>query len=129
MSLKIDLDIAAECLKFNLDPALIQAVRNAEGGTRAALLKAVRCSIPNCRDEDEAVHITCRSAVHALCDFARTVTIGTSDAHGELRGEVDLDSEFVHFWALRWAPPGAANDPKNLNANWAKNVLAIWRLK
>jgi hypothetical protein len=29
---------------------------------------------------------------------------------------------FVDFMQQRWAPIGAENDPKNLNANWAPNV-------
>lgn len=30
--------------------------------------------------------------------------------------------KFVDFMQKRWAPIGAENDPKNLNANWAPNV-------
>ena len=29
---------------------------------------------------------------------------------------------FVDFMQQRWAPIGAANDPENLNVNWAPNV-------
>jgi hypothetical protein len=42
--------------------------------------------------------------------------IQTSD-NGELPKE-----KFVDFMQQRWAPLGAANDPNNLNVNWAPNV-------
>lgn len=31
-------------------------------------------------------------------------------------------NDFVDFMGNRWAPPNVANDPTNLNQNWAKNV-------
>ena len=33
---------------------------------------------------------------------------------------------FIVFWARRWAPLGAANDPKNLNQYWQSNVIRFW---
>ena len=30
--------------------------------------------------------------------------------------------DFVDYLAVRYAPPGASNDPHHLNFNWAKNV-------
>lgn len=33
--------------------------------------------------------------------------------------------KFVDFMQSRWAPIGAENDPKNLNANWAPNVRSL----
>jgi hypothetical protein len=32
----------------------------------------------------------------------------------------------VDFWAKRWAPVGAANDPHDLNVNWPVNVKKFW---
>jgi hypothetical protein len=92
-------------------PKLIHAVIQAEGGTLDHLLKAVRCSIPSCKDTDEAIEITCRSAAHHLCDFI---------AQGNPAG-------FVSYWAAKWAPVGVANDPTSLNKNWPKNTLAAWK--
>lgn len=34
-------------------------------------------------------------------------------------------AKFVDFMQKRWAPIGASNDKKNLNANWAGNVRKI----
>lgn len=88
-------------------PRLIQAVVRAEGD----ILKAVRCSVPTCKDREEALEITCRSATHAMSDYLK-----------------DLDADgFVEYWAAKWAPKGAGNDPKNLNVHWAPNVQKLWR--
>jgi hypothetical protein len=35
--------------------------------------------------------------------------------------------KFVDFMQQRWAPIGAANDPDNLNVNWAPNVRKFLR--
>lgn len=114
---KIDLDVAAAAAKFNLDPALIQAVVIAEGN----ILKAVQCSVPSVKTREEALKVVCRSAVGALIRFVK------SDLHDTEFENLDLDEAFVKHWAKRWAPVGAENDPTALNKNWPKNVLKAWR--
>jgi hypothetical protein len=101
----IDDDVKRIAKHFGIDPALIQAVVRAEGN----ILKAVRCSIPSCKDREEALEITCRSAVHAMSDYVKREPTG-----------------FIKMWSERWAPIGAANDPKMLNQNWQSNVLGLW---
>ena len=104
----IDPDVRRIARRFGIDPHLIAAVIQAEGN----ILKAVQCSLPNVTTYEEAVEVTCRSAAHAMSDYIKA-------NHAEA---------FVDFWAKRWAPQGAANDPKGLNANWPKNVKARWAL-
>ena len=103
----VDPDVYRIAKRWGMDPTLIQAVVKAEGN----ILRAVQCSIPSVKTREEAIEITCRSAVHALCDFL---------------DDSRLRPEFVNFWAARWAPQGAVNDPTGLNQNWAGNVLEIW---
>lgn len=88
---------------------LNQSVVIAEGGIDK-ILKAVRCAIPSTDSTEEAVAILCRSAVHALAEYAFT-----EDPAG-----------FVAKWAETWAPQGAQNDPTKLNANWPVNVTRLW---
>lgn len=88
---------------------LIQSVVNAEGGIDR-ILAAVRCSVPETETTEEAVSILCRSAVHALADYIME----------------DDPPDFVEFWAKRWAPQGAKNDPTALNVNWPRNVIQGW---
>jgi hypothetical protein len=102
----IDPDVRRIAKRFGIDPALIQSVVRAEGD----ILKAVRCSLPKTKDRDEAIEITCRSAVHAMSDYVK--------AH--------CGSAFVDAWGARWAPVGALNDPQGLNANWPRNVRRLW---
>lgn len=104
--MKIDPDVRGIAGFWGVDPALIQAVVQAEGD----IVAAVRCSIPSVETREQALKILCRSAAHALSDFVK-------------RNHHDA---FVQFWAERWAPPGAANDPHHLNKNWPVNVTRLW---
>jgi hypothetical protein len=111
----IDPDVQATATHFGVDAGLIQAVVDAEGN----IVRAVQCSIPasdpywsarpEVTDRVKALEVTCRSAVHAMSDFMKT-----------------MEPTFVKFWAARWAPRGATNDPHNLNANWPGNVQTYW---
>ena len=102
----IDPDVRRIAKRFGMDPALIQAVVQAEGN----IVKAVQCSFPNVTTLEEALEITCRSCAHAMSDYVKTL---------------DKDG-FVEFWGARWAPIGAGNDPKALNSHWAPNVKKLW---
>lgn len=102
----IDQKIKTISSHFGTDPTLIGAVERAEGN----LLKAVQCSIPSVETREKAIEITCRSLVHAMSDYIK---------------QTDPDG-FVDFWAQRWAPQGAKNDPTGLNKFWAGNVLKLW---
>lgn len=102
----IDADVARISKYFGIDAALIQAVVRQEGD----ILKAVRCSIPECRDREQALEITCRSAIHAMSDYVK---------------EHDAPS-FIAQWAAKWAPRHVANDPRDLNKNWPIGVLKMW---
>jgi hypothetical protein len=105
--MRIDADVAAISKRFGVDPALIQAVVNAEGN----IVKAVQCSFPTITTRDQALDILCRSACHALSAY-----VSSNDAEG-----------FVAFWGAKWAPIGAKNDPTDLNRNWPLNVLRLWK--
>lgn len=111
--MKIDPDVYGVSSFFGIDPALIQAVVAAEGD----IVRAVRCSVPTVQTRDEALKITARSAARAMCDWIKG---------GGREGVVHREA-FINFWGQRWAPPGAANDPQNLNVNWARNVVRLWR--
>lgn len=104
----IEQDVADVARHWGLDPALLQAVVMAEGN----IIKAVQCSFPEITTRAQALDVLARSATHALCDFVR--------ANGKTQ------ADFVLFWAAKWAPIGAKNDPTGLNANWSRNVLAMW---
>jgi hypothetical protein len=104
--MRIDPDVRAVAKDFGLDPQLLQAVVKAEGN----ILKAVQCSVPSVKTRAAALRILARSAVHALNDYVRA----------------NSAAPFIAFWAARWAPVGATNDPKGLNIHWASNVAQLW---
>ncbi len=83
---------------------LVDAMVKAEGGDEA-FIRAVRISVPDCADLDEARRIAVNTITHAQWDYA-----------------MHEHSDFIAFLGARWAPVGAQNDPTNLNANWVKNV-------
>lgn len=101
-----DPDVRRIAKKFGIDPQLIQAVVHAEGN----IIKAVQCSVASVTTREQALEITCRSAVHAMSDFIKAY-------HGVA---------FVEMWAERWAPVGAENDPTGLNEHWIGNVMGYW---
>lgn len=105
----IEPDVRGVAQYFGLDPALLQAVVNAEGD----IVKAVSCSVAGVTERADALKITARSCVHALMDYIK-------------KGGHPSQEAFVDFWAQKWAPVGATNDPKHLNAFWPKNVLNGW---
>jgi hypothetical protein len=87
--------------------ALMQAVVNAEGD----IVKAVRCSDETVTTREKALEVLARSIVHRLLGY---VIDGGHRA------------EFVTYFGSKWAPLGVANDPKNLNQFWSKNVTKLW---
>ncbi len=121
MAMIIDPDVQATAQHFGIDPALIQAVVNAEGN----ILRAVQCSIPSVTTRQEALEVTCRSCAHAMSDFIKAPLIGSAPTNLP-PGIDDLKPLFIRMWAARWAPVGVTNDPHGLNANWPGNVLKFW---
>ncbi len=103
----MDADVLSVAKDFGIDPQLLQAVVTAEGN----IVKAVQCSLPSVTTRDEALRVTARSAAHAMSDWIKSTNQQTA---------------FVAFWAARWAPRNAANDPNDLNAHWAFNVERLW---
>jgi hypothetical protein len=102
----VDADVQRVAKQWGLDPKLLQAVVDAEGN----IVTAVKCSIPSVKTRAQALTILARSCTHALNDYVRATN----------------PEGFVAFWGQRWAPVGATNDPRQLNAFWPKNVLTLW---
>ena len=100
--------------QWGLPAALVQAVVSAEGGEQA-IIKAVKCSLPGVDDLYTALSVVCRSLTHRMWEY---VSIGQGPANAE---------GFLAYFASKWAPLGVANDPTNLNANWPKNAIAIYK--
>jgi hypothetical protein len=79
------------------------AIRKAEGNANYGILSV------KCTDEQDC-RIICKNTVRN--NYKRWIKAGK---HGS----------YLHFLAKRYCPVGASNDPKNLNKNWERNVLAF----
>jgi hypothetical protein len=138
-----------DAVRFYLNPfeALLAAMVEAEGGADA-FVKAVQCSRPEVKTFEQAIAVACktiRSRVLAYQNWPRIDPDGIKNALGTnplcsvtavptvdpWTGEASphrltLTELFIRFLAARWAPVGVENDPTNLNANWAGNVIALY---
>lgn len=105
----IDPRITAAANHWGLDPSLVNAVVQAEGGI-AHILTAVQCSTKSVQTIEEALEITCRSATHRMWEYVKT----------------HCGVQYVEYFGSQWAPIGVENDPHNLNVNWVPNVKKFW---
>ena len=85
---------------------LVQSIITAEGN----ILKAVQCSDSTVTTREQAIHVVCRSIIHRQNDYLLKF----------------YPLAFSMYMGSFWAPIGAANDPTNLNKNWASNVAKLW---
>ena len=93
--------VQAQTRDFN---AIVDAIYLAEGGAKATYLYGIR-SIKY-QDANEARQICFNSVKN---NYIRWTQAGKPE-------------DFIVFMSRRYCPVGAANDPKNLNRNWARNV-------
>lgn len=81
--------------------ALADAIRGAEGNSNYGILKPIK---------GRNYRLACIQTIrHAQRDYKT--------------------GDFIAFLASRYAPIGAENDPKNLNANWEHNVRRLYAEK
>lgn len=66
----------------------------------------------------------CASVRNRLNDYPANPVCKVERA--DLPPRVAYREGFIDYFARRWAPVGASNDPEGLNANWVKNVEAIY---
>jgi hypothetical protein len=123
---------------FYLDPfrGLILAMVRAEGG-QAAMVKAVQCSRPDVTTFSAALAIACKTIRNRVIDYQErgigplfVLVHHTRSDPWTMEAaprRLAVSETFIRFLAARWAPIGVANDPTNLNSNWAGNVIAIYR--
>lgn len=105
------LPVVQQASNFWQIPAeLLQAVVDTEGGEQA-MVRAVQCSLPSVKTLEKAIEVLCRSLVHRMFQV--------------VEGADGMGAVIDHF-ATFWAPVGAANDPKGLNAHWPENVKRIY---
>jgi hypothetical protein len=105
-------DVKLVAVRWGLPPEWVQAVVLAEGDGHA-FVRAVQCSVPTVQNRAQALEVLCRSLTHRSADWAATA--GLSEGL----------SAFWSYFASKWCPVGADNDPHGLNANWLPNVRKL----
>ncbi|HYM23262.1 MAG TPA: hypothetical protein VEU08_08640 [Vicinamibacterales bacterium] len=109
--MKIEPDVYRVASTFGLDASLLQAIVDNEED----IVRAVQCAVQSVSTRSEALQITARSAVHAMCDYIKS-------------GAAERQDDFIRFWSRRWSS-FAAEDPKEaalLKAGWKTNVDQWW---
>ena len=107
--------IKACCTAYGVNAYFVAAIRVAENGNPGREFGVLSTPAPTYADQ---LRITCETVAHRLTLFA-------GNAHARI-GKVSVQSRaFVDWFAQIWAPGGASNDPTDLNANWASNVLML----
>ena len=94
---------------FGLDASLLQAIVDNEED----IVRAVQCAVQSVSTRSEALQITARSAVHAMCDFIKS-------------GGAERQDDFIRFWSRRWSSFEDKTEATLLNAGWRANVDHWW---
>ena len=107
--MKIEPDVYRVASTFGLDASLLQAIVDNEED----IVRAVQCAVQSVSTRSEALQITARSAVHAMCDFIKS-------------GGPERQDDFIRFWSRRWSAFADTTEAALLNAGWKTNVDQWW---
>ncbi len=113
--------IRAAALAHGVDPFFIAAVRKAENGAPGREFGVLTLKAPTYSEQLEACCATVRNRMveHPPRLRVRLLTSGIS--------RLCLNDDWIDWFAARWAPLGAANDPNSLNVNWSNNVIGLYQ--
>jgi hypothetical protein len=103
--------------KYDVDPAFLVALRRTEGGGPGREFGVLSVPAPT---YDAQLDWAARSVQAAEKRFRATGQDPT-DAKGR------YTPAFIRFFSAHYAPPGAKNDPQNLNQYHAQNLIRLYR--
>ncbi len=107
--------------RYFVDPRFILAIRCAEDGGPGREFGVLSISAPTWDDQCRATCLSVLNAVIRGLDLHVNILQALSD-----RCKFEYTPSFIRLFAARWAPEDAANDPNQLNNNWARNVSLIY---
>ena len=102
---------------LGVDPRFLAAIRIAENGGPGREFGVLSVPAPTYWDQ---LLIAANSVKNAMTRFQAAGGKSPIDPQGR------LTEAFVRSFAARWAPPGAANDPNDLNRHWVKNAAGAY---
>ena len=112
--------LSAEPIKPEYATNLVNAIYRAEGGAKAAYPYGIIA--PRKLSEAEARRWCFNTVRNNWTRWEAARSRRGNEAGPLLTSGATPD--YLAFLAARYAPIGAANDPRNLNRNWLKNVRA-----
>lgn len=113
--------IRAAAIAHGIDPFFVAAIRKAENGAAGREFGVLTVKAPTYSEQLEAACATVRNRMveHPPRYRPRLLTSGIS--------RLCLNDDWIEWFAARWAPLGASNDPNSLNVHWSDNVIALYR--
>lgn len=100
---------------FGVDPYAATAIRVVENGAAGREFGVLSEPAPNYTDQ---LRIACKSLHNEILRYGSVVF--------DYNGRLCYTKGFVEAFAKRWAPPLVANDPHELNQNWADNFWNVY---
>jgi hypothetical protein len=122
MSANLDAErpaIVRACAKHFVDANFVGALRLAENGAPGREFGVLSVNAPT---YDAQLAVCVATVCHRLTTFPKNPLWLTPPPTPRLA----YNREFVSYFGSIWAPSGVANDPTNLNANWARNVWQLY---
>lgn len=111
-------EIVRAAEKFGIPIPALCALRVAENGGPGREFGVLSIPAPTYRDQVQIAANSFRNSE------ARYKAAHDKEARGE---DGHYTDDFLRFFSARWAPVGATNDPTNLNAHHAENLIRTYR--
>ena len=109
--------IAAAASRAAIDPSFLTALRRTENGGPGREFGVLSVPAPTYQDQ---ARVAAESVRRSIGRFEATGGRAVDSVSGK------YTTEFIEFFSRRYAPVGAANDPKNLNQYHARNLIRLY---
>jgi hypothetical protein len=112
--------IRAAALAHGVDAFFLAAIRQAENGGPGKEFGVLTIKAPTYSEQLEAACATVRNRMVERPPRLRVRLLKSGISR------LCLNDDWIGWFASRWAPLGAANDPHELNPHWVDNVCALY---
>lgn len=110
--------------KYGVPAAALAALRVAENGGPGREFGVLSVPAPTYRQQAEVAANSLRNAEARF----EAAYLQSSEGRGRARDFAGRYTDaFLRFFSGRWAPAGAENDPRGLNAHHAQNLIDAYR--
>jgi hypothetical protein len=114
--------ITTTAVAYGVDPYFLATLRLIENGRAGREWGVLSRTAPTYADQARIAALTLRNR---LADYPRNPFTRQETASGRVR--LCYDADFIRDFGARWAPLGAANDPRGLNKHFVPNALSTYQ--